>query len=489
MPPELDPGPPPTAARHAVLVEDVDYDDDGEGLDVVHPQSGIPAAMRTSVDSMMARMDTLFPSDIVGARRLLARARLERAFTRANQDHGIAGAVAEAGGFTFDPVALQRDLADFRTSGDNLEAMIRERRRKTAATRLNMSRVAASICTNNPEYAKLQALAQHGVEVSRVLPKSFKPTGGNPRNWPPQRPTYVKASTAVNRLLSDFHNPGIAIILPTAEIHRLQNRDACNIFTSSWAPKGDSVKGRPTADPTTMNGEETKANASALWGKVSHPTIDHIVHMINGFIAYWLQRGKTGRDMKLWKVDVKSAYTRLDYALDDCKLFMTELSGGLVFIYTCGCFGFTGQPMAFDVVTRALRWELDTLLRGKGDAYTDDFFGICLTGDLQHDMEAIQGSITQLLGEDAISAKKCLSGDRLELIGWIIDLRTMLLTIGERCLERALYGYVTANEFKPTALLTERCCRSRPRWTTRRGVGRTRSPNGCCLLQRSELCR
>ncbi|KAJ1428405.1 hypothetical protein B484DRAFT_396813 [Ochromonadaceae sp. CCMP2298] len=50
---------------------------------------------------------------------LLARARLERAFMRANQDHGIAGAVAEVGDFTIDPVALQRDLADFRVSGDN----------------------------------------------------------------------------------------------------------------------------------------------------------------------------------------------------------------------------------------------------------------------------------------------------------------------------------------------------------------------------------
>ncbi|KAJ1428404.1 hypothetical protein B484DRAFT_396812 [Ochromonadaceae sp. CCMP2298] len=120
---------------------------------------------------------------------------------------------------------------------------------------LNMDRIAASICNNNPEYEKLQALVAYGVE-------------------------------------------------------------------------GESVKGRPTADPKTMNGDETKV----LGDKVAHPTIDHIRTMINGLFAYRLQRGKTGKDMKLWKVAA------------------------------------LGSPMVFDMVTRAQCWKLDTLLRGKGDA-------------------------------------------------------------------------------------------------------------------------
>jgi hypothetical protein len=157
----------------------------------------------------------------------------------------------------------------------------------------------------------------------------------------------------VNKLLAEsFHNSGLGIILPATAIRPLQGS---NVFTSGWAPKADSAKGRPTADPQSLNGKVTSANSSNLWGKVKHPLIDNIVNMINEFMAHWTQRGRTARDFRLWKVDVKGAYTCLDYALDDCRLFMTELSGGYVFIYTCGCFGFTGQPMAFDVVTRALR--------------------------------------------------------------------------------------------------------------------------------------
>jgi hypothetical protein len=96
---------------------------------------------------------------------------------------------------------------------------------------------------------------------------------------------------------------------------------------------------------------------------------------------------------------------------------MSELEGGLVMIYTCGCFGFAGQPMAFDVVTRALRWELKNILQGVGNGYVDDFFGITLTDDLLFDMSAITAIIRKLLGEKAIAEKKSQQGRRIELIG------------------------------------------------------------------------
>jgi hypothetical protein len=67
-------------------------------------------------------------------------------------------------------------------------------------------------------------------------------------------------------------------------------------------------------------------------------------------------------------------------------------------------------------------------------------------------MTAIQDAIRGVLGEDAVAAKKTFSGDRLEIIGWIIDLKTKLLTIGQRCLDRALYGFVVAREFEPMQL-------------------------------------
>ncbi|KAJ1406343.1 hypothetical protein B484DRAFT_469530, partial [Ochromonadaceae sp. CCMP2298] len=183
-----------------------------------------------------------------------------------------------------------------------------------------------------------------------------------------------------------------------------------------------------------------------------YPTIRQIVEQINGFLAYCVKQGRSAKDCSMWKVDVKGAYTLQDYASEDCPMFMSELEGGLVMIYTCGCFGFAGQPMAFDVVTRALRWELKNILRGVGNGYVDDFFGIILTDDLLFDMSAITAIIRKLLGEKAIAEKKSQQGRRIELIGWTIDLEKQLVTIGERCLQRALYGYAVADEFAPMPL-------------------------------------
>ncbi|KAJ1391532.1 hypothetical protein B484DRAFT_408703 [Ochromonadaceae sp. CCMP2298] len=126
----------------------------------------------------------------------------------------------------------------------------------------------------------------------------------------------------------------------------------------------------------------------------------------------------------MWKVDVKGAYTLQDYASEDCPMFMSELEGGL----------------------------LKNILRGVSNRYVDDFFAITLTDDLLFDMSAITAIIRKLLGGKAIAEKKSQRGRKIELIGWTIDLEKQLVTIGEWCLQRALYGYAMADEFAPMPL-------------------------------------
>jgi hypothetical protein len=90
--------------------------------------------------------------------------------------------------------------------------------------------------------------------------------------------------------------------------------------------------------------------------------------------------------------------------------------------------------MAFDVITRALRWELQYILKGVGDGYVEEFFGITLTDNLLHDMGAVTDKIRALLGNNAINESKSKHGCRMEIIGWDLDLDKQLVTVGERCL-------------------------------------------------------
>ena len=63
-------------------------------------------------------------------------------------------------------------------------------------------------------------------------------------------------------------------------------------------------------------------------------------------------------DLRLWKMDLKGAYTLLSYRPEDAGLFGMELTGDLIYLQIAGIFGWMRTRAAFQVVTRALNGEL-----------------------------------------------------------------------------------------------------------------------------------
>jgi hypothetical protein len=53
-------------------------------------------------------------------------------------------------------------------------------------------------------------------------------------------------------------------------------------------------------------------------------------------------------------------------------IFAQELVDGLICFHLCGVLGWSGTPAAFQVVTRAIKWELAHKLRRKHVMYVDD---------------------------------------------------------------------------------------------------------------------
>jgi hypothetical protein len=123
-------------------------------------------------------------------------------------------------------------------------------------------------------------------------------------------------------------------------------------------------------------------------------------------------------------------------------------------IYTCGGFGTNYQPAAFDVVTRAIRHELPRLLKGWGNGYVVDFYGISLRQHCGDDMESFKRFLRRLLGELATRNDKSDRSQRLKLIGWLFDLLHQRVTLSTECLEKALHGFMSVNEFEPLPLKT-----------------------------------
>jgi hypothetical protein len=117
-------------------------------------------------------------------------------------------------------------------------------------------------------------------------------------------------------------------------------------------------------DGTKINTDETTAAATAHYGQIRHPTIDDIAVLIYDFWRAAKERDPSARweNMRIWKMDLRGAYTLLSFRPEDVGLFAMLLSDDLVYLQMVGIFGWSGTPAVFQVVTRAITWELRQVL-------------------------------------------------------------------------------------------------------------------------------
>jgi hypothetical protein len=121
--------------------------------------------------------------------------------------------------------------------------------------------------------------------------------------------------------------------------------------------------------------------------------------------------------MRIWKMDLRGAYALLSFRPEDVGLFAMLFSDDLM-----GIFGLSETPATFQVVTRAITWELRHALRSQTVMCVDDIMGICFVGDLEADLARAKDICTSLLGPASVAADKIESGVRLDMSGYTISL-------------------------------------------------------------------
>ena len=234
-----------------------------------------------------------------------------------------------------------------------------------------------------------------------------------------------------------------------------------HLCTAHWAQKTGKKSGRPIGDMTYVDGtalntEEATKEAEDYYGPIRHPTIDDIAVMIlDSFTAFGAsQPGKEWSDLRIWKMDLKGAYTLLSFRPEDVSLFGMEVTGDLIYLQLCGIFGWACTPAAFQVVTRALKWEFAQALRSSTEMYVDDVIGVCFQSDLASDMELAKTICTSLLGPKAVADEKSETGTRLEVIGYTIDLNLKLVSIARKNFLTAVHGFLAIDLSGKTSLKT-----------------------------------
>ena len=130
--------------------------------------------------------------------------------------------------------------------------------------------------------------------------------------------------------------------------------------------------------------------------------------MIRDFWKRTVNRDQSSKweDLRLWKMDLKEAYTLLAFRPEDAGLFGMEVTGDLVHLQIAGIFGWACTTAAFQVVTCAIKWELTHILQSCVDMYVDDIIGVCFDKDLRSNLIHSRGVCTDLLGPTAVADDK-----------------------------------------------------------------------------------
>jgi hypothetical protein len=163
-------------------------------------------------------------------------------------------------------------------------------------------------------------------------------------------------------------------------------------------------------------------------------------------------------------MDLKGTYTLLSFSPENTPLFAMELSDDLIYFQFVGMFGWSCTPAAFQVVTRAISFELRHRLKSRTLMYVDDVIGIDMLADIEEDIKRCTEVCTKLRGPDAVATEKTEAGSRVEVIGYVIDLEHSLVSIARK---NTIYGFLTVDLSMPVSLKTAQRLAS---WASRYGL-------------------
>ena len=104
------------------------------------------------------------------------------------------------------------------------------------------------------------------------------------------------------------------------------------------------------------------------------------------------------------------------------------------------------------MVSRTLDAITKDTIEDAGLWYVDDLNACSNRQTYGEDMSRVDEEVRTLLGPSSVAAEKDKSGRQLDMIGWLIDLDTQLVTISDKNFNKTLHVFFSFNVVEPVTL-------------------------------------
>ena len=295
----------------------------------------------------------------------------------------------------------------------------------------------------------LKGLARDKIRVD--IPEGFV----RQAEKPPLRKAYLDVRGAVEKTIYENVSLNNAVILHDSVVAMIPDNDREGVHYSSvsWTTASGpppKPKGRTLIDPShpvgvahPLNSDWTRENIVAKMGEIVLPT----VVMLARAICRMAEKLGGWNRIRLWKRDLKGAFTLIDFDPASVRLLALGLTGGRTYFPLAGIFGLSIMPFIFNVASKVLSKAINLKIFGEVFIYVDDLMGITDVAHLESDMHTAISFSQQMFGDDAVEFRKMESGQKLVFIGWEFDAsaEAKSFSLSDKNLSRAIYGFFDVN--------------------------------------------
>ena len=212
--------------------------------------------------------------------------------------------------------------------------------------RMTREKIRNTISRENPERDKLlQMCAEDDGGVKVLRPAEFEPNGKHPESMPRPSRASQEAAGALHKIFDKTYiQPDLCFAVTKEFALNLEPKphiSPCSHGLNDGKKLGrgcvnNTAGGKPPCQP--LNSDWLREAAKEEHGPIHNPQIKHIVEIITKMRQKLRDEGRGDEEIRLWKLDIKGAYTQLTFRADDVRYMGAELPEEVVLFFMGGTF-------------------------------------------------------------------------------------------------------------------------------------------------------